>query len=181
MDNIYVNKFRENLKQNLSYFVIVLVSIFTIIALRKFVVMLFFIFMDFMYGYTKKWSRIGTGTNYTLLGSVLLSSQGFLLLGIIIIPFYLINRLLLGKFYPKYFTDMFTLLLVALLASVFSNISLPVLTISLYLFKYVIDMILQATINGGLRFDNTIYRIFHLLIAYIFMSWFGNIFISILR
>ena len=177
----YLSSFSVKYKNLIKVLLYSLCGFLSLLLLGKYFLFCFFVFMDYMYNYTKKWIRTGTCTNYILLGAVLFSSQGNFLLALLIIPFFTITRMLHGRLLPKYITDSLTLLMVAVFAHLFNYVPLAVLTAALYMLKYIFDMIFHAFLFGGLHFGNTAYRIIHLCVAYGIMKFLGPVFVYLVH
>jgi hypothetical protein len=171
--NLYFK--RINLAEIITFQRIFLISsiIFLLLLFKLYLLFAIFVILDLAFIYFKEIYKFIVGTNFILIGAVIFASRDNLIFAISIAPFYLINRMLLGKFKAKFVFDVLTLILAAFSAYFLRTIQIQYLVLLIYGIKTIFDIFIKTIFLDGFNFEDIFFRFLHLIVANIFMFLFS--------
>jgi hypothetical protein len=166
---------RINFTEVITFQRIFLISsmIFLALLFKLYLLFAIFVILDLAFIYFKEIYKFIVGTNFILIGAVIFASRNNMIFALSIVPFYLINRMLLGKFKAKFVFDVITLVLAAISAYFLRSIQIHILVVLIYGIKTIFDIFIKSIFLDGFNLEDIFFRFLHLIVANIFMFLFG--------
>jgi hypothetical protein len=141
---------------------------------------IFLIFLFVILDYAKNILELKFYMNYLPvkimeIGMISVSYFYSFFLGFLLIGFYFANKFIFGRLDDRSVFDAPSLVIIAALSDLLSNYSFIVVGICLFVFRYVLDLIIEFFISHNLRINNIPARILNSFVAYFIFAFFSLI------
>ena len=173
MSEISINSFEKPysiFKNNQNYFLMGLLLLVSFYFFRIPFFIVLFIILDFIVSYLDSTYKIDALFDFLTLGIITLSYSLNYGVGLILSLGLFPSRLILGRLEKRHFLKFPILILLAVLADVFSNYNIAILGFCLFVFRYILEYIIDFVITGAIDTRRIIRRILHIIAGQVYFS-----------
>ena len=171
----YIRKINYGLKKEFSLFPIVLFILSLLLAVITLSKITFLVLLFIGLDYLKSLIEVGLPFNYLPLkfisvGMITLSYFYSFKIGLVLVGFYVINKLMFARFDERHFLATISMIVMCLLSNLFNSINYAILGTTLFIFRYVLDFIFNILFFSYVRTDNLLGRAINSVVAYLIFS-----------
>ncbi len=140
--------------------------------LQKYVLFaIIFSVLDLLNSYIEMKFRIDLLLDFALIGVILLSNYGYIGLSFIVILFFVINRILIGKFEKRHLLKIPIFITISLISSSLGFLSLSILGPVLFLVRFALEYFIELSFFGTLTLNRIPRRTLHFIAAVLFFRF----------